>query len=368
VIVHGRQVELGLTGDAKRLAARRHDPKGRGGSKQLGERPGGVGQELLQVVEEDMGSLLADARRDRGGIVGGSAQARGDQGQHQRCVADGGERYEHRGAVRLFGQEPGELDRESRLAGATGTDDREHPRLTVEPLRGGLEQLALAAEEPRGRSGKVDGPRRSQRRERRCAELKQLDGRVEVLEPMPSEIPQRLVSDERRRHGGDEHLAAVCERGHSRAAMDVDPDVALRSHVGGARVQAHPHGERPRRERPLPGCRGADGSGGGREGDEERVPLGVDLHTALGGERSSEDAAVLGERLGVGVGPELAQEAGGPLDIGEQERHRPGGQVPRHASSIADDLLARRAADERQVRAFPPALPVDLDQRQAKVV
>ena len=47
---------------------------------------------------------------------------------------------------------------------------------------------------------------------------------------------------------------------------------------------------------------------------------------------------MLGERLRVEVRPELPQEAGGALDVREQERHRPGGQVPRHAPSIADDF------------------------------
>ena len=79
-LIHRRQVELGLTCYPQRLTARRHDPKRRGRSKQLGERPGRLGQELLQVVEEDVGSLLSDPRRDRGAIVAGRAQAVGDQG------------------------------------------------------------------------------------------------------------------------------------------------------------------------------------------------------------------------------------------------------------------------------------------------
>ena len=79
----------------------------------------------------------------------------------------------------------------------------------------------------RGRSREVDSARRSQRWELRGAELKQLGGGVEVLEAMASEIPQRLITEERRRRGGDDHLAAVGECGDPRAAVDVDPDVAL---------------------------------------------------------------------------------------------------------------------------------------------
>jgi hypothetical protein len=115
--------------------------------------------------------------------------------------------------------------------------------------------------------------------------------------------------------------------------MDVDPDVALGIQGGCAGVQTHSHRDRPRRERSLPSSGGGDGPSGGREGDEERIPLGVDLHTPLGGERVPQEAAVLGERLRVDVGPELPQEARRALDVSEQERHRPGGQVPRHALS-----------------------------------
>ena len=64
-LVHRRQVELDLAGDPQRLAARRDDPeRGRGG-EQLGDRPGGVGQQLLEVVEDDVRLLVAEAGRDR---------------------------------------------------------------------------------------------------------------------------------------------------------------------------------------------------------------------------------------------------------------------------------------------------------------
>ena len=138
--------------------------------------------------------------------------------------------------------------------------------------RGSVEQLALTAQEVSGRGGEIDGSRRSQRWELRGAELKQPDGGVEVLESMTSEIPQRPISDERRGRGGDDHLAAVGERSDPSAAVDIDPDVALRGHGGCAGVQTHSHRDRPRRERPLPTGRSGDRAGGGRKGDEERIP------------------------------------------------------------------------------------------------
>ena len=161
VLAHGRQVELAFTGDPERLAARCHDPKSRHGGEQVGERPGCVGQELLEVVEDDVGSLLTDPRRDRGRIVAGSAQPLGDQRHDQCCGANGGERNEHRAPVRLLRQEPGKLDREPRLARAAGTDDRQHARLAVEPQGGRIEELALAPEELSRRGRKVKSTGRS---------------------------------------------------------------------------------------------------------------------------------------------------------------------------------------------------------------
>ena len=67
-------------------------------------------------------------------------------------------------------------------------------------------------------------------------------------------------------------------------------------------MQAHPHGDGTWRERVLARERGSGGPGGGREGNEECVPLRVDLHATLGGERLAQEAAVLGERCAVALG------------------------------------------------------------------
>ena len=129
--------------------------------------------------------------------------------------------------------------------------------------------------------------------------MKQLGGGVEVLEPMASESPERLIFDERRSRSGDDHLAAVGECGDPRAAVDVDPDVALRGWRRRAGVQAHSHPDRPGLERLLARARRRDSPRGRREGDEERVTLGVDLHTAVGREGVAQHAAMLGQRLGI---------------------------------------------------------------------
>ena len=187
------------------------------------------------------------------------------------------------------------------MPGAARPDDREDARIAVEPERRRLEQLALAAEEVGRGVGQVDGSGVRSGGNSGRAELEQLRRGVEVLEPVASEILQRLVLDERSGRGREDHLAAVRERGDPRAAMDVDPDVALGGHGRRAGVQAHPHGDRARRERLLAATAAATAPVGGRKGDEERVALGVDLDATLGGERIAKDAAVLGERLGVAL-------------------------------------------------------------------
>jgi hypothetical protein len=200
-LVHRRQVELGLTRYPQRLTARRHDPKRRGGSKQLGERPGCVGEELLQVVEDDVGSVLADPRRDGGGIVAGGTESLGDQRHDECCGANGGERYEDRATVRLLRKESGKLDREPCLTRAAGADDRQQARVAVEPHGSRLEELALAPEEVSRRGGKFDGARRPQRGKLGNAELEQAGWSVEVLESVTFEIAERLILEERRGRG-----------------------------------------------------------------------------------------------------------------------------------------------------------------------
>ena len=73
---HRRQVELDLAGDPQRLPARRDDPERGRGREQLGDRPGRIGQQLLEVVEDDVRLLVAEAGRDRVGRVAGGAEVR----------------------------------------------------------------------------------------------------------------------------------------------------------------------------------------------------------------------------------------------------------------------------------------------------
>ena len=85
-------------------------------------------------------------------------------------------------------------------------------------------------------------------------------------------------------------------------------------------MQAHPHADRPGLERALAVEGGRGGAGRGREGDEERVALRVDLDAAVRREGGAQDAPVLGERLRVALGAERVQQPRRALDVGEEER------------------------------------------------
>ena len=115
--------------------------------------------------------------------------------------------------------------------------------------------------------------------------------------------------------------------GDSRGAMHVLADVPLVRQERRAGVQTDAHADRPAHERADGVGRGSEGSGCGREGDEERVSLRVDLDSAVRTERVAQHSPVLGEYLRIALRPELVQEPGRPLDVREEKRDRAGREV-----------------------------------------
>ena len=88
----------------------------------------------------------------------------------------------------------------------------------------------------------------------------------------------------------------------------LDPDThvgAIRPGMGG--------------ERALDGDSRRDGVGGAAEGDEEGVALCVDLLTPMPGERFAQQPLLVGEQFAVAGAAKLFQQAGGALDVREQE-------------------------------------------------
>jgi hypothetical protein len=135
-----------------------------------------------------------------------------------------------------------------------------------------------------------------------------------------AKIAQLTGVDENGRRSRDEYLPPVPGGGDPCRAVHVDADVAL---VGDERrpcVDPDPHANRPTGEHRgcIPSSRQC--SRRGRKGDEERVPLRVDLHAALRGERLSQHAAMLPERGRVLLGAQLVQQGGRALDVREEER------------------------------------------------
>ena len=127
--------------------------------------------------------------------------------------------------------------------------------------------------------------------------------RGQVLEPVLAEVLQ-LELDELSRRGGDEDLPAVADRRDAGGAVHVVSHVAL---VGDERrpgVETDADVDRARRQRLREPSRGRKSTGSGRKGEEEGVALGVNLDAAFRGARVPDEAAVLGERLGVCLCPE----------------------------------------------------------------
>ena len=153
---------------------------------------------------------------------------------------------------------------------------------------------------------------------------------LDVLQVLLPEVDDRdafreVVAEQRASRLGEQDLAAVARRADARRADDVEPEIPLFADRRLARVQAHPHAHllpsRPLvgRERALGGDRPGDGVPCAREGVEERVALGVDLGSTLVAEALAEQLPVVADDVAVGV-PELLEQPGRALDVGEEER------------------------------------------------
>ena len=79
VVNERRKVELRLALNTQRLAARRDEPQRGSGGRELGQWASCAGQEMLEVVADDVGPALADASGDRRRIRGRRAQPVGQR-------------------------------------------------------------------------------------------------------------------------------------------------------------------------------------------------------------------------------------------------------------------------------------------------
>jgi hypothetical protein len=91
-------------------------------------------------------------------------------------------------------------------------------------------------------------------------------------------------------------------------------------------VQTHAEVDWTIRERVVYGQRGSGSSSGRREGDEEGIPLRIDLDAAVCIDGLADDTTVLGQRLGEAGRPNFVQEPRRSLYVGEEEGDVPVGK------------------------------------------
>ena len=227
-----------------------------------------------------------------------------------------------------------DLEREARLPDTARAGERRQPgQAERRPHRLGL---LLAVDEPSRRPRQVRGVQRPQRRELElealAAELEQPNRRVDVLQPVIAQVDQDLLRAEQvPGRARDDDLTAVGGGGDPRRLMDVEAHVARVALLGLAGVDAHSDsdgrpGPRVRGERALRVGRRTDGAGRGREREEERVALRVDLDSLVGHDGFAQHASMRLEDVAVRR-PESPQQGRRPLDVGEEQRDRAGGKA-----------------------------------------
>jgi len=168
-------------------------------------------------------------------------------------------------------------------------------------------------------------------------ELEEALGVRQVLQPVRTQRPQRQVRGKRgfgEAAGGirQEDLAAVRGRRDPRGAMDVQADVVVSAERAFARVKSHPNVDgrpvRPlvSRDPTLSGGRRGDGVGRVREDGEEAVAFGAELDPVCVANRRPKDPAVVVQQVAIAI-TQLLNEARRSLDVREQERQDPCGQI-----------------------------------------
>ena len=106
-------------------------------------------------------------------------------------------------------------------------------------------------------------------------------------------------------------------------AVNVDANVALVGYDWLSGVQANPNPDRRVRQRLLRLHRRCERVLRTRKGDEEGVPLGVDLDSSVVHKCLPQKAPVFSERIRVPV-PELLEQPRRPFDVREEKRDSAG--------------------------------------------
>ena len=208
-------------------------------------------------------------------------------------------------------------------------------------------------------------------------------GTVEVTQPVgaqphgpnPWHLTGRPYRVERR-----EHLAAVAGADDASRLMQRERDVVAVSWMGDAGVQAHANADdcvdRPRHgaQLRLRVNSGFERRRGGAEGDEQRIPLRLEVDTAVPRDGGAQHVEMQIQQRRPPL-PESPEQAGGALDVGQQERDQASGKCRWPAIGSADmagqglngrgrrpeqtnrsdaaDTLAARSAERRHSAMLP---------------
>ena len=287
---HRHRVDV-LALHAQPLPAR-HEHIGMRASREDGRHLRRSLHDMLKVVQQKQQPTPVDELRQRAAAAERTGGRRSDIGG----IGERSERHPPH-AVRIrFRRLAGRVEREPRLPRPARARQREETGVVAREQLPHVGELVLAAEKRRRRDRQVRPVERLQRRKLVFTELVDPLGSAEILEPVLAEIAELGGVDERRRHRRDEHLPAVTGRRDPCGAVDVGADITLLRQQRRAGVEAHPHGQL---ELLLRLARCVERAGRGREGNEERVALRVDLDAAVALERLAHDAPVLGERVRV---------------------------------------------------------------------
>ena len=331
---------------SSRLVTSDGEARARGDERgQLGRRV----DDLLEVVERASSSSrspMCSARPSRG------ADGSRDRLGHERRVAERGEADPEDAGAGSRGHERGaDLDREARLPGAAGAGQRDEPRAAARSARAPpASSRSRPTKELAGRGrfvfaivrsgGKSSSPELEERdRRRRCpsagARRARRRGSVTSAAVARGEDDLPAVRRRRRRARRRGRPRRRSPR-RSRAACPV------------CRPDAHPN--RPCARAPSV-TRGRGGERGRRASANARKNASpcVSTSTPPARARRADHAAVLGERLGVPLRPELVEEPRRALDVGEEERDRAGRQVGAHGKMMqsVSQSQASSASTER---------------------
>jgi len=167
--------------------------------------------------------------------------------------------------------------------------------------------------------------------------------RLDVLQPVPAQVPHRDISGQLRccqlpRRLGQHYLPAVCGRRDPRRPVHIHADVIVLLDGRLPRMQAHPDPDRHpagpvmARQRPLRRQAAPYGLAGRGEDHEEAVSFGPHFLAVAGGDGGAHQGSLGGQRLAIPL-TQPTQESRRPLDVTEEHRHGPRRKLA-HASII----------------------------------